>query len=108
MKWQVGELIRAGIVPIVSIQHEEVYVHDPPASLVYDLRSLAAAGAAFVSGVFMPVPKSSMARGKPCTGPEPTMSLVVIAWPAGSVKSAPPAVTAHWAGSLLVRSNRQP
>src|SRR5207302_4245837 len=39
-----------GFVPIVSIQHEEVYSHDPPASLVRDLRKMAEAGAAVAFG----------------------------------------------------------
>jgi len=50
MKWQIGELVRAGAVPIVSIQHEEVYHHDPPDEIVRDFRGLGAAGAAVVNG----------------------------------------------------------
>src|SRR3569833_3173730 len=53
------------------------------------------AGAVLVSGVFRPVPKSIITRGNPVTGPEATMGFVVIAWPAGSVNSGPPAVTPH-------------
>jgi hypothetical protein len=50
IKWQIGELARQGIVPIVSIQHEEVYHHDPPDEIVRDFRALADAGAAVVNG----------------------------------------------------------
>lgn len=50
MKWQIADLARQHIVPIVSIQHEEVYHHDPPDELVRDFRSLAEAGAAVVNG----------------------------------------------------------
>ncbi|HWU91129.1 MAG TPA: CapA family protein, partial [Kofleriaceae bacterium] len=50
MVWQVGEMRRKGLVPVVSIQHEEVYIHDPPSSLVHDFRRLAEAGAAVVFG----------------------------------------------------------
>jgi len=50
MAWQVRDLRARGIVPIVSIQHEEVYRHDPPDVLLADFRRLAAAGAAFVMG----------------------------------------------------------
>ena len=50
MVWQVGELRRRGLIPIVSIQHEEVYIHDPPGVIVRDFRRLAEAGAAFVFG----------------------------------------------------------
>ena len=50
MVWQVGEMRRKGRIPIVSIQHEEVYIHDPPSSLVRDFRRLAEAGAAVVFG----------------------------------------------------------
>ena len=50
MKWQIGDLVRQHIVPIVSIQHEEVYHHDPPSEIVRDFRGLAEAGAAFVNG----------------------------------------------------------
>src|SRR3569833_1912812 len=54
-----------------------------------------AAGAVLVSGVFSPVPKSIITRGNHDTGPEATMGFVVMAWPAGSVNSGPPAVTPH-------------
>jgi poly-gamma-glutamate synthesis protein (capsule biosynthesis protein) len=50
IKWQIGDLVRRHIVPIVSIQHEEVYHHDPPDEIVRDFRSLAEAGAAVVNG----------------------------------------------------------
>lgn len=50
MARQIAALRRAGFVPIVSVQHHEVYKHDPPEQLVHDLRTLAAAGAAFVMG----------------------------------------------------------
>ena len=50
MVWQVGDLRRRGLVPIVTIQHEEVYAHDPPGVIVRDFRRLAEAGAAFVFG----------------------------------------------------------
>jgi poly-gamma-glutamate synthesis protein (capsule biosynthesis protein) len=50
MVWQVGDLRRRGLIPIVAIQHEEVYVHDPPSVIVRDFRRLAEAGAAFVFG----------------------------------------------------------
>jgi hypothetical protein len=50
MKWQIGDLRRRGVVPIVSIQHEEVYHHDPPDEIVRDFRALADAGAAVVNG----------------------------------------------------------
>jgi poly-gamma-glutamate capsule biosynthesis protein CapA/YwtB (metallophosphatase superfamily) len=48
--WQVRDLRAQGIAPIVAIQHEEVYKHDPPDILVADFRKLAAAGAAVVFG----------------------------------------------------------
>ncbi len=48
--WQIGDLRRRGFVPIVSIQHEEVYVHDPPDVIVRDFRKLADDGAAVVFG----------------------------------------------------------
>jgi hypothetical protein len=48
--WQVGDMRRRGLVPIVAIQHEEVYVHDTPGVIVRDFRRLAEAGAAFVFG----------------------------------------------------------
>jgi poly-gamma-glutamate synthesis protein (capsule biosynthesis protein) len=50
MIWQVQDLRRRGLVPIVSIQHQEVRSHDPPPGLVRDLRRFAAAGAVFVMG----------------------------------------------------------
>ncbi len=61
MVWQVGEMRRRGLVPIVTIQHEEVYEHDPPGVIVRDFRRLAEAGAAFVFG--------SQAHGPPVGGP---------------------------------------
>lgn len=50
MASEVRDLRRRGVVPIVSIQHEEVYTHDPPDSLVRDFRRLAEAGASVVFG----------------------------------------------------------
>jgi Bacterial capsule synthesis protein PGA_cap len=50
IKWQIADLVRRHVVPIVSIQHEEVYHHDPPDEIVRDFRALAAAGAAVVNG----------------------------------------------------------
>jgi poly-gamma-glutamate synthesis protein (capsule biosynthesis protein) len=50
MAWQVAELRARGVFPIVSIQHEEVYVHDPPDVIVHDFRHLAAVGAGVVFG----------------------------------------------------------
>ncbi len=50
LKSDIAELRRRGYVPIVSIQHEEVYTHDPPDSLVRDFRRLAESGAAVVFG----------------------------------------------------------
>ena len=50
LDWQVRDLKRRGYTPIVSIQHEEVYSHDPPDVIVRDFRRLAAAGAAVVFG----------------------------------------------------------
>jgi hypothetical protein len=50
MRWQIAELVRDHVVPIVSIQHEEVYHHDVPDEIVRDFRNLAAAGAAVVNG----------------------------------------------------------
>jgi len=50
MKWQIGDLVRRHIMPIVSIQHEEVYHHDPPDEIVRDFRGLAEVGAAVVNG----------------------------------------------------------
>ena len=50
LDWQVRDLRAHGLLPIVSIQHEEVYVHDPPDVIVSDFRHLAEVGAAFVFG----------------------------------------------------------
>ncbi len=50
MQWEIRDLKSRGYVPIVSIQHDEVYKHDPPAGLVRDLRQVADAGPAFVMG----------------------------------------------------------
>jgi poly-gamma-glutamate synthesis protein (capsule biosynthesis protein) len=50
LDWQVRDLRRRGYFPIVSIQHEEVYRHDPPDLLVRDFRHLAEVGAAIVFG----------------------------------------------------------
>ncbi|MBA2538496.1 MAG: CapA family protein [Deltaproteobacteria bacterium] len=50
MQWQIADLRKRGYVPIVSVQHDEVYKHDPPQGLVRDLRALADAGPAFVMG----------------------------------------------------------
>ncbi len=50
MTWQIRDLRRRGYLPIVSIQHQETHVHQPPAGLVKDLRALAVAGAVFVLG----------------------------------------------------------
>ncbi|HET7500569.1 MAG TPA: CapA family protein [Kofleriaceae bacterium] len=50
IRWQIGDLVRRHIVPIVSIQHEEVYHHEPPDVIVRDFRLLAEAGAAVVNG----------------------------------------------------------
>jgi hypothetical protein len=50
MVWQVGDLRRRGLIPIVTMQHEEVYEHDPPGVIVRDFRRFAEAGAAFVFG----------------------------------------------------------
>jgi hypothetical protein len=50
MQWQIRDLRAKGYTPIVSIQHDEVYKHDPPHGLVRDLRAVADAGAAFVMG----------------------------------------------------------
>jgi hypothetical protein len=50
MQWEIRDLRSRGYVPIVSIQHDEVYKHDPPAGLVRDLRQVADAGPAFVMG----------------------------------------------------------
>ena len=48
--WQVQDLRRRGLLPIVSVQHQETHIHDVPPKLVSDLRRLAEAGAAFVMG----------------------------------------------------------
>ncbi|HEY0251390.1 MAG TPA: CapA family protein, partial [Kofleriaceae bacterium] len=50
MVWQIQDMRRHGIVPIVTVQHREVRTHAPPPDLVEDLRHLAEAGAAFVEG----------------------------------------------------------
>jgi hypothetical protein len=50
MQWQIADLRKRGYLPIVSVQHDEVYKHDPPNGLVRDLRALADAGPAFVMG----------------------------------------------------------
>ncbi|MFT3692124.1 MAG: CapA family protein [Kofleriaceae bacterium] len=50
IEWQIADLKQRGYTPIVSIQHEEVYSHRPPDSLVVDFRRMAAAGAAVVFG----------------------------------------------------------
>jgi poly-gamma-glutamate capsule biosynthesis protein CapA/YwtB (metallophosphatase superfamily) len=50
LDWQIRDLRRRGYTPIVSIQHEEVYTHDPPDLIVRDFRRLAADGAAVVFG----------------------------------------------------------
>jgi poly-gamma-glutamate synthesis protein (capsule biosynthesis protein) len=50
MEWQVRDLRKRGYFVIAAVQHEEVYVHVPPDSLVRDFRRLAAAGANFVFG----------------------------------------------------------
>jgi len=50
LRADVADLRRRGFVPIVSIQHEEVYVHDPPDRIVHDFRRIAEAGAAVVFG----------------------------------------------------------
>ncbi len=50
MQWQIRDLKARGYTPIVSIQHDEVYKHDPPQGLVRDLRLVADAGPAFVMG----------------------------------------------------------
>jgi hypothetical protein len=50
MTWQIRDLRARGFTVIVSVQHEEVYVEDPPLALVIDLRVLASAGATYVMG----------------------------------------------------------
>lgn len=50
MQWQIRDLKRRGFVPIVTVQHDEVYKHDPPPKLVADLRLLAEAGPIYVMG----------------------------------------------------------
>lgn len=48
--YQVSDFNRRGYTVIVSVQHEEVYKHVPPANLVSDLREIAQSGPAFVMG----------------------------------------------------------
>ncbi|MFT3694089.1 MAG: CapA family protein [Kofleriaceae bacterium] len=48
--WQIQDMRRHGIFPIVTVQHREVRTHAPPEDLVGDLRHLAEAGAGFVEG----------------------------------------------------------
>ncbi len=50
LQWQIRDLKTRGYTPIVSIQHDEVYRHDPPDGLVRDLRLVADAGPAYVMG----------------------------------------------------------
>ena len=50
LRADVADLRRRGLVPIVSIQHEEVYEHAPPDLVVRDFRWIAEAGAAVVFG----------------------------------------------------------
>ncbi|MBS1122758.1 MAG: hypothetical protein H6Q90_4986 [Deltaproteobacteria bacterium] len=50
MGWEIRDYKKRGYLPIVSIQHEEVYRYDPPDVVVEDLRDLAESGAAFVMG----------------------------------------------------------
>jgi poly-gamma-glutamate synthesis protein (capsule biosynthesis protein) len=50
LRADVADLRSRGLVPIVSIQHEEVYEHDPPGLVVRDFRRIAEAGAAVVFG----------------------------------------------------------
>jgi poly-gamma-glutamate synthesis protein (capsule biosynthesis protein) len=50
MGWEIRDYKKRGYIPIVSIQHEEVYRHDPPDVVVRDLRELAESGPAFVLG----------------------------------------------------------
>ena len=47
---QVQELRAQGYLPIVTFQHHEYYVFDPPASMKADFRRMAEAGAVIVSG----------------------------------------------------------
>ncbi len=50
MGWEIRDYKKRGYIPVVSIQHEEVYRYDPPDVVVRDLRELAESGAAFVMG----------------------------------------------------------
>ncbi len=50
MTWQIRDLRERGILPIVSVQHQETHEHDVPPGVVVDLRRLAEAGAVFVLG----------------------------------------------------------
>jgi hypothetical protein len=50
MTWEIHDLRRRGLLPIVSVQHQETHEHDVPPGLVTDLRRLAEAGAMFVLG----------------------------------------------------------
>jgi poly-gamma-glutamate synthesis protein (capsule biosynthesis protein) len=50
LEFDIADLRRRGFVPIVSIQHEEVYEHDPPDVIVRDFRRIAEAGPAVVFG----------------------------------------------------------
>jgi len=47
---QVQELQQQGYLPIVTFQHEEYYVFDPPENMKADFRRMAEAGAVIVSG----------------------------------------------------------
>jgi len=50
LQWQIRDLKARGYTPIVSVQHDEVYVEDPPSGLVRDLRAIADAGPIYVMG----------------------------------------------------------
>ncbi len=50
LDWQVRDLRDRGYLPIVAIQHDEVYSHVPPDGLVRDFRHFADVGAAIVFG----------------------------------------------------------
>ncbi len=50
MTWEIRDLRRRGLLPIVSVQHQETHEHDVPPGLVTDLRRLAEAGAMVVFG----------------------------------------------------------
>jgi len=50
MTWEIRDLRRRGLLPIVSVQHQETHEHDVPPGLVTDLRRLAEAGAMVVLG----------------------------------------------------------